>query len=79
MRMTILHASVFAALMTIGAPAMAVTKQQAPTPGSDRARIADSDEVSDRLAERSERASRQRTYDRTSARSVMEIGSPRPR
>lgn len=59
-------------------PALAITKQQSPAPGPQRESIADPDERSERLAERTERAARQHRYDRTNARSVMEIGSRSP-
>lgn len=78
MRTMIFKASMIG-LLAAGAPAFAVTKQQAPAPGPERSRIADPDAESDRLAERTERASRRHSYDRTSARSVMDIGNRTPR
>lgn len=74
MRGTILKTAL-AALATLGAPALAVTKQQAPAPGPERSSIADPDAERDRLAERTERASRRHSYDRTSARSVLDLGN----
>lgn len=63
-----------AGALIAAAPALAVTKQQSPAPGPERSQIADPDEQADRLAERTEHAARSHRYDRTSARSVMELG-----
>lgn len=78
-----MHKSILAVLFAVVlsvplAPALAVTREQAPAPGPQRSSVADPDERQERLAERTERAARQHRYDRTSARSVMEIGNRSP-
>lgn len=75
MRFVISIATLIGAV-AVAAPASAVTKQQAPVPsGGQQVRIADPDEQHEELANRTERAAKRRAYDRTSARSIMAIGS----
>lgn len=64
------------ALLSIATPAAAITKQQAPAPRSgQRAAIVDPDERLDRLTDRQMKAARKGSYDRSSARSVMDFGT----
>lgn len=65
-----------ASLAACTAPASAaMSPQGAPAPGAPRAAVADPDERLERLADQRRDRSVRETFDRSSARSVMDYGS----